>query len=279
MLGREVVRQLAQCRPEVHVASLDLPEVDIGEASALAACRELRDAEAIINCAGYTDVERAEREESLATRVNGEGVGNLAELARAQDAWMLHISTDYVFDGTATAPYLPEAEPSPLSAYARSKVAGERALREAGGRTCLVRTAWLFSADRGRNFVETIQARAAETGHLAVVADQFGSPTYAVDLASVLIDLLDRGCQGIYHCTNAGVCSWHEFAVEIVRQAGLQARVDAISTAEAMARFGLQARRPAYSALSCASLVAAIGRPMRSWQDALTQRFRAAAKR
>jgi dTDP-4-dehydrorhamnose reductase len=268
MLGREVVRQARERFPGGAVHALDLPELDITDPASVGACRSLREAEAVLNCAAYTAVDRAEEEEALATRVNGHGVRVLAEDARARGAHLVHVSTDFVFGGSHRAPIPPDAEPNPISAYGRSKLAGERALREVGGRVACVRTAWLFGPG-GKNFVETILHLAATRDRLAVVADQVGAPTLTVDLAAQLLDCAERGVTGFHHFTNAGACSWHQFACEIVRRAGLAVPVDPLTTEESIALFKLKARRPAYSVLDAASLVAATGREPRPWEEAL----------
>ncbi len=268
MLGREVLRQARARFPGATVHGLDLPELDITDPASVGASQPLREAETVLNCAAYTAVDKAEEEEPLATRVNGDGVRHLATDARARGAHLVHVSTDFVFGGAHRAPIPPDAEPGPISAYGRSKLAGERALREVGGRIACVRTAWLFGPG-GKNFVETILHLAATRDRLAVVADQIGAPTLTVDLAAALLDCAERGVTGFHHFTNAGVCSWHQFACEIVRRAGLAVPVDPLTTEESIAMFGLKARRPAYSVLDPASLVRATGREPRPWEEAL----------
>jgi dTDP-4-dehydrorhamnose reductase len=266
MLGRELCRQLASAGSPA--SALDLAEVDIRSESSVARCRPLVEAQVIFNCAAYTNVEKAEEEPEEAMRVNGQGVGHLARLARASQALLVHLSTDFVFDGTRGTPYPVDAERHPLSAYARSKLAGELALEEAGGRTVLVRTAWLYGQG-GKNFVDSVLRLAREKGELAVVDDQVGSPTFAADLAQALIELVQTGKTGVFHCTNRGQASWCELAREAVRLAGIAVPVRPLTTVEATARFGLKARRPAYSVLDLTPLETALGRPMRPWQTAL----------
>ncbi len=270
MLGSEVVRRVRSLQPEIEIAEFDLPELDITSPDSLHGCRELHEAQVIINCAAYTDVERAEAEENLAVRINAQGVANLAQTARANKAMLMHLSTDFVFDGTRRTPYPVDSAPTPICAYGRSKLAGEVALQESGCDFCLVRTAWLFGPG-GRNFVETILLRGGRQERLPVVSDQRGSPTCTIDLADVLLDLALHRTTGFFHCTNSGVCSWFEFACEIVRLAGLKTRVEPISSAEAALHFDLKAARPAYSALDCGRLEATTGRRMRPWQDALAE--------
>jgi dTDP-4-dehydrorhamnose reductase len=219
--------------------------------------------EAVVQCAAYTAVDPAEEHEAEAMRVNGDGTAIVGRACRRLGARFVYPSTDYVFDGTATEPYRPDTPPAPLNAYGRSKLAGEVAAREAS-QAFIVRTAWLYGAG-GPNFPAAIlrKARAGET--LRVVADQRGAPTWTADLARVFLDLLERNAPpGIYHATNGGQTTWHGFARETLRLAGLPTDVEAITT-EDMPR---PAARPRYSVLDCSATEAIVG-PIRPWQDAL----------
>ena len=243
MLGREVVRA---ARAAGHdVLALARTELDVTDeaacARALAGARE----GAVVNCAAFTDVDGAEEREELATAVNGPGAGNVARAAFAAGAACVHVSSDYVFDGTKDAPYVESDPPAPLSAYGRSKLAGEREVAAAGGQYAIVRSSWLFGAG-GRNFVETMLARGAADGHVRVVADQIGSPTYTGHLAPALVALAAGRATGTFHVAGAGATSWHGFAAEIFRAAGVDCRVEAIATAE----YPRPAPRPAYSVLA-----------------------------
>lgn len=273
MLGTELCRQIGRMPEEPELLALDHPEIDITDPGSVIGCAGLAECNAMINCAAYTNVEKAEDEENLATRVNGDGVRNLAAFARDNDIHLTHISTDFVFDGVRDTPYPPDAETNPLCAYGRSKRAGEIALERIGGRTCLVRTAWLFGP-AGPNFVETMLALAEKNGKLSVVCDKLGSPTMTVDLSRALIEIVRNETEGMHHFTNAGVASWHQFACEIVRQAGLAVPVEPITSDEADERFHLKARRPRYSALDCSSVIKAIGIERRGWEDALAEYLR-----
>ncbi len=277
MLGSEVLRQLKAARPNEVVSGLDLPELDITSQASVDSCALLHAARAIINCAAFTDVDGAETREEEACNVNAEGVARLGAVAAASGALLVHLSTDYVFDGGRRAPYSTDALPQPLSAYGQTKYEGEQALAASGARTCLVRSAWLFGTG-GPNFVETVLRRARAGEALAVVDDQEGAPTYTRDLAGVLIELVERETTGVFHCTNDGSCSWYDFARAIVDQAGLTAEVARLSTAEATARFGLCARRPAYSVLECSATWAALGRRLRPWRKALGAYLEARAR-
>ena len=255
--------------PGVELLEGDLPALDIRDRAAVErALREGR-AEAVINAAAYTDVDGCESHEEQALAVNGAGAGHVAAACQAAGLPVLHLSTDYVFDGCIPAPgeYVERDTVAPLSAYGRTKLAGERAVAAAGGLHWIVRTQWLYGL-RGRNFVDTMLRLAGEREFLAVVDDQVGSPTSTHDLAPMLWKLLQRRpAPGLYHATNAGSCSWHDFAAEIFRQAGLKVdlrRTDSGSLAR-------PAPRPARSVLSNAKLVAALGAGLAPWEDALSR--------
>ena len=235
----------------------------------------------VINAAAYTAVDRAEEESEAAERVNRDAVGYLAEACALTGAAMVHISTDYVFDGAKASPYLETDPVRPLGVYGRSKAAGEEVLRAALPRHVILRTAWVYGV-QGGNFVKTMLRLAAERDELRVVADQQGSPTSAADLAAAIASVaaqvarVEQGRDaappwGTYHCTNAGATTWHGFAEEIVRLAGLSLgrtpRVTAITTAE----YPTPATRPANSTLACGKLGSRFGVTMRPWQEALAE--------
>jgi dTDP-4-dehydrorhamnose reductase len=226
----------------------------------------------IVNAAAYTAVDRAEQEEALATRVNGEAVGVLGRWAAAHGALLIHYSTDYVFDGNRAQPYAVDAPTGPLDAYGRSKLAGERALRDSGADHLILRTAWVYAA-HGHNFLRTMLRLASERDVLRVVADQVGCPTPASLLADSTAQLLDRlpAHSATLHLTSTGQTSWHGFAEAIVEGAqarGLIARrprVDAITTAE----YPTPAARPAYSVLDTGRIARDFGVHPPAWQDGL----------
>ncbi|MFU8858234.1 MAG: dTDP-4-dehydrorhamnose reductase [Deferrisomatales bacterium] len=268
-----------------RVVGYDLPELDLADRDGVLRTLEGLGPEVIVNCAAYTDVDGCEAREDLANRVNGEGPGHLAEAARRLDAVLVHLSTDYVFDGTKNEPYVEDDPPSPLGAYGRSKLLGEQRVLASGHSRCfVVRTSWLYGPG-GKNFVETIARLAGEREELRVVADQVGCPTYTEDLARALVTLLalvptSHGTgnrappYGIYHFSNEGSCSWHGFALEItarLRERGpVRARaVLPISTAE----YPTPARRPPYSILSKQKYITATGQPVPHWKDGLTRYF------
>ncbi len=215
----------------------------------------------VINCAAWTDVDGAEEHEEEATRVNGEGAGNAAAAAAAAGASVVYVGSDYVFDGSKGAPYVETDQTAPLSAYGRSKLAGEEATRAANKRSFVVRSAWLFGTGGG-NFVETMLRLAADHGEVLVVRDQVGSPTYTWHLAHGLVRLIEGVEYGIHHMAASGACSWYEFAREIFEQAKVECQVMSATTE----MLGRPAPRPAYSALA-SQREHPIELP--SWQDGL----------
>jgi dTDP-4-dehydrorhamnose reductase len=218
----------------------------------------------VLHLAAFTDVDGCESREAHAMRVNGVGAGHVAAAAAEAGAAILSMSSDYVFPGDDPAPRRENDPTGPLSAYGRSKLAGEQAVRAANPRHAIVRTAWLYGRG-GRNFVDTIRARALAGGPLAVVDDQHGSPTWTADLAGALVRLMEKGVVGTFHATNDGSCTWHEFAVEICALAGAPVPVARISSAE-LAR---PARRPAHSVLDNGRLAQVLGHRLPHWRDAL----------
>jgi dTDP-4-dehydrorhamnose reductase len=224
---------------------LSRAELDITDRDAVSSAVDGAAAECVINCAAFTDVDGCESREDEAHAVNGSGAGILAAAATAAGAWTLHVSSDYVFDGTKSRPYVESDPVGPMSAYGRSKLAGESAVAEAApGRHTIVRSSWLFGA-HGRSFPATILRLAGERDQLTVVDDQVGCPTFTGHLGRALVELVERRPSGIVHVAGAGQCSWFEFAREIVRLSGRDCEVMPGKTAD-MAR---PAPRPAYSVL------------------------------
>jgi len=242
MLGREVVAAAERLGHEV--AAWDLPECDLTDAGAtLAAIRRL-EPRAVVNCAAYTNVDAAEADEATATLVNGDAAGNVARACAAAGARLVHVSTDYVFDGSKREPWIESDATSPLGAYGRSKLHGEDFVRAELPDHAIVRTAWLFGP-HGPNFVSTMLRLATERDEVQVVTDQVGSPTFAGHLAPALVDMAERTDTGIFHGAGAGSCSWYELTLEAYDAAGVACRV-LPTTAEQFAR---PAPRPAYSVL------------------------------
>jgi dTDP-4-dehydrorhamnose reductase len=223
----------------------------------------------VINCAGYTKVDLAEKEAESADAANGLAAGILAAQCRRHDATLVHFSTDYVFDGTIGRPLRPDDPVGPRSAYGRSKLLGERAIQDdPPPRWLIVRTAWLYGAG-GPNFVQTMVNAARGGKLLRVVNDQHGSPTYTIDLAEATADLLARGAQGIWHVTNAGETTWFDFAAAIFQEFGLTPTLLPITSEEWKSTRPESAERPKYSVLDVGPIARLRGRPMRHWRDAL----------
>jgi dTDP-4-dehydrorhamnose reductase len=245
MLGQDLVATASAAGHEV--VGLPRAELDVTDPDAVATAVSAARPDVLVNCAAWTDVDGAEGDEASALAVNGPGAGNVARAATRAGAWTIHVSSDYVFDGTKRSPYVESDAVRPLSAYGRSKLAGERAVADAApDRHTIVRSSWLFGAG-GQCFPATILRLAGERDELKVVDDQVGCPTFSVHLARALVDLGARQTPpiGIVHVAGGGVCSWFEFAREIVAQAGVGSQVKPCTTAE-MPR---PARRPPYSVL------------------------------
>jgi dTDP-4-dehydrorhamnose reductase len=242
MLGHEVVAAAERLGHEV--AAWDLPECDLTDADAtLAAVRRL-EPRAVVNCAAYTNVDAAEEDEATAELVNANAAGNLARACAACGARLVHVSTDYVFDGSKREPWLESDPVAPLGAYGRTKLHGEQRVAAGLADHAIVRTAWLFGP-HGPNFVSTMLRLASERDEVSVVTDQIGSPTFAGHLAPALVDMAERADTGIFHAAGAGSCSWYELTLEAFDVAGVVCRV-LPTTAE---RFARPAPRPAYSVL------------------------------
>lgn len=252
-LGQELLRTVPD---QMECVALTRADLDIGDAPGVTAHLAGLAPQLVINAAAYTAVDAAESEPQAAHRGNMEGPANLALACRELDARLIHVSTDFVFDGEASRPYPVEAAPAPLGEYGRSKLAGELAVQSALPGALIVRTGWVYSAF-GNNFVKTMLRLMAERDELAVVADQIGTPTWANGLAGALWAAAGRPhVHGIYHWSDAGACSWYDFAVAIFEEAsalGMLARplkIRPISTAD----YPTPARRPAYSVLDKTSI-------------------------
>lgn len=259
----------------VEVSAVGHLEFDITDEAAVRRHVDAFRPDLVINCAAFTKVDACEEQHALADRVNGYGAGIVAAAAAAHGARLIHVSTDYVFDGQATRPYRedhPTGNPRALCAYGRSKLLGEQRVAAAHPAAIIVRTAWVYGED-GPCFPRTILRLAGERPLLRVVSDQTGSPTYARDLAGALFELARTNAQGVFHVTNAGQCTWFEFAREIVMQAGLGTPVEPIATED----YPLPARRPKYSVLDNGRYVTTAGRPLRPWREALSEYLRRAS--
>lgn len=273
-LGTELCRQLAaggsELGPlpaELHAAEVvpvDLEQANLArlpEAMELVATAQ---PDVVINCAAYTNVDGAETDRDTVFAANALLPRNLAMACQHRGAKLLHPSTDYVFDGLSPVPYTEADVPAPVSVYGKTKYLGEQYAAQFCSRTFVVRTSWLYGL-HGKNFVKTILRLADEREELKVVADQLGNPTSAEDLAHHLLAVAATEEYGLYHCTGAGICSWFDFATEIVRLSGKKARVLPCTSDE----YPSPVKRPANSALDHAMLRATVGDCMRPWQQAL----------
>lgn len=258
-------RGLAASAPAgVEIVSHDLDTLDITDEAAIRACVAEVEPKLIFNAAAYTAVDKAESEEAAALAVNATAVGRLADAARQAGARFVHVSTDFVFDGRAGIPYAPDAPTGPLSAYGRTKLAGEQ---RAGADALIVRTAWVYAPTSG-NFVRTMLRLMAAHPQVRVVADQIGTPTYAPGLARALWELARQGVSGIFHYTDSGVASWYDFAVAIQEEAlaiGLLDKAVPVVPVDT-ADYPTPAARPHYSVLDKSKTWAALGAPAPHWR-------------
>ncbi|HVL31055.1 MAG TPA: dTDP-4-dehydrorhamnose reductase [Solirubrobacteraceae bacterium] len=262
MLGQAVVATAARLGHDVRGATRAELDVTV-EAAVVVAMHEFRP-EAVVNCAAYTDVDGAESDPLTAEAVNAVGAGHVAAAAAEVGASVVHVSTDYVFDGSKREPWLESDPVSPLGAYGVSKLAGERAVAAANPAHAIVRTAWLFGAG-GRNFVDTMLALGAERGHVSVVTDQVGCPTWTRHLAGALVSLAERPQEtGVHHIAGSGACSWHDLATEVLARAGIHCRVLPTTSAA----FPRPAPRPAYSVLASERPAPIVLPP---WQDGVAE--------
>lgn len=219
----------------------------------------------IVNCAAYTQVDKAEAEKEKAYLVNHFAVKTLAEISEKYHIRLIHISTDFVFDGNKNTPYLEEDEPNPLSVYGDSKLAGERALMSKLSNFVIIRTSWLYSK-YGNNFVKTILKYSKERGYLRVVYDQVGTPTYAKDLAEIIVKIVPMDeIKGVYHYSNEGVSSWYDFAKGVVEFGSIKCRIEPILSID----YPTPARRPNYSVLSKTKIKRELGIEIPYWRDSL----------
>lgn len=220
----------------------------------------------IVNCAAYTAVDKAESDEFLCTKINTEAVGNIAVAARKHKVRVIHVSTDYVFNGENYRPYEENDTPEPRSIYGRTKLEGEGVLMSFCPSSIIIRTAWLYS-EYGSNFVKTMLRIGVEKGEVSVVSDQIGTPTYAGDLAAVIVGMLkmENPTAGVYHFTNEGVASWYDFAKAIFRIAGKQVKVTPIRTKD----YPTATKRPLYSVLNKTKIKTTFGIEIPYWEESL----------
>ena len=263
-LGYDVVKELQKQNIECYGATRqDFDIVDF-EATKKFITNYMPDA--VIHCAAYTAVDKAEDEQGLCYLVNASATENIAEICKKINAKMLYISTDYVFDGTKDDFYEVDDKPNPITVYGKTKLLGEQAVQKILDKYFIVRISWVFG-EHGNNFVKTMLRLGKEYKEISVVADRYGSPTYTADLAPLLVEMIQTEKYGIYHATNEGVCTWAEFAEEIFKIAGIDVKVNHITTAE----YPTRAKRPLNSRLSKEKIINNKFIIIRAWEKALRE--------
>jgi dTDP-4-dehydrorhamnose reductase len=267
-LGNEL-RNLKSDSTDFNFVFTDIAELDITNPEAIEALMKAENISVIINCAAYTAVDKAETETVAAYRINADAPGYLAVAALKFNALLVHISTDYVFSGEGFRPYTENISCDPRSTYGMSKLKGELAVIDSGCRYFIIRTSWLYSAF-GNNFIKTVRKYGRERGHLNMIYDQIGTPTHAADLARTILAIIpqcsDRKSD-IYHYSNEGVCSWYDFALEILDQSGINCTVAPINTFE----YPLPAARPFYSVLNKSKIKHDFNIKIPHWKESLTR--------
>ncbi len=266
-LGREM-RRVASASSDRYIFT-DVEELDITDYGAISRMVQQSGVEVIVNCAAYTNVDKAEDDVEFANMLNNTAVGYLAMAAKMVDATLIHISTDYVFDGSAHTPYTEDQPTKPIGVYGVTKLAGEESVLESGCNHIIIRTSWLYS-QWGNNFVKTMQRLTAERDSLSVIFDQIGTPTYAGDLADAIgaiiaTDQLDRS--GRYHYSNEGVCSWFDFAQVICHMSGNECRISPIHSGE----YPAKVTRPHYSVLDKTKIKESFGLEIPHWMASLAK--------
>ena len=261
-------------REKYQLIATDVAEVDVTVPAEVRAFADANRPDVIINCTGFNDEDGCETDPDRAYRVNALGPRNLALACEKINARLIHISTDYVFSGTANGGVALDesALPAPISAYGQTKLLGEQYVERFCRRHFIVRTAWLYSA-YGKNFVKTMVRLGQTHDKITVVNDQLGNPTNAVDLAYHILKLAVSHDYGIYHCTGSGICSWYDFASEIIRLSGLPCTVKPVTSAQYKEMNPKSADRPAWSALENRALRCSVGDDMRDWKDAIQDFF------
>ncbi len=266
-LGNEMHR-LGAVSPNEYLFT-DVAELDITDKSAVIEYVKENDVDIIVNCAAYTNVDKAEEDEATAELINATAVGNLAEAAKAVDGTLFHISTDYVFGADGNTPRAEDMPLKPLGAYGRTKLHGEQAIAEVGCKAIIIRTAWLYS-EFGNNFLKTMLRLTAEKESLNVVFDQVGTPTYAGDLALAIISIIEgdiyKGNEGVYHFSNEGVCSWYDFAQEIASAMRHdKCKINPCHSNE----FPSKVTRPPFSVLDKTKIKTTFGIEIPHWRDSM----------
>ena len=246
----------------------DVAELDITDKAAVAEFVKSNNVEIIVNCAAYTNVDKAEDDEATAELINATAVRNLAEAVKAVDGTLFHVSTDYVFGSEGNTPRTEDMPTNPLGVYGKTKLHGEQAIAEVGAKAIIIRTAWLYS-EFGNNFLKTMLRLTSEKESLNVVFDQVGSPTYAGDLALAIFSIIEGGVyggnEGVYHFSNEGVCSWYDFATEIAAAAGHECVVMPCHSNE----FPSKVTRPPFSVLDKTKIKTTFGIEIPHWRDSM----------
>ena len=265
-LGNEM-RRLGAVSPNEYLFT-DVAELDITDKAAVAEFVKSNNVEIIVNCAAYTNVDKAEDDEATAELINATAVRNLAEAVKAVDGTLFHVSTDYVFGSEGNTPRTEDMPTNPLGVYGKTKLHGEQAIAEVGAKSIIIRTAWLYS-EFGNNFLKTMLRLTAEKESLNVVFDQVGSPTYAGDLALAIFSIIEGGVyagnEGVYHFSNEGVCSWYDFATEIAAAAGHECVVLPCHSNE----FPSKVTRPPFSVLDKTKIKTTFGIEIPHWRDSM----------
>ena len=273
-LGQSL-KSLVSQQPQYQFTFVERADLDLGDANSIAAYFKQNQYDLIINCAAYTAVDKAEQEKEQANGINHLAVKQLAEIAKLKDSILIHISTDYVFDGTAYKPYLENDQTNPQSVYGASKLKGEQAIQKISPKAIIIRTSWIYS-EYGANFVKTMLRLGQDRESLNVIVDQVGTPTYAKDLAAAILNMVDACCINqniftkeqkvqIYHYSNEGVCSWYDFARTIFDLTNTPCTVSAIETKD----YPTAAKRPHYSVLNKAKIKQNFNLSIPYWKDAL----------
>ena len=262
--------RLASAESHHRYIFTDIGELDITSAEAVEELFSREKIDIVVNCAAYTAVDLAEEQEDTADKINHKAAALLAEVCAQHNATLIHISTDYIFSGDSRRAYTEDDTPAPLNAYGRTKLSGERAVTKSGCKSIILRTSWLYS-EFGKNFVKTMRNLTATHKEIKVVADQFGTPTYAGDLAEAIVQIIENKkydkC-GVYNYSNLGECSWYDFAVEIARESGNDnCKITPCTTAD----YPTKAMRPRYSVLDKSKFVATFGIKIPAWQESLAE--------
>ena len=261
-LGHDVVEECE--KRGIEAIGVDVDEMDITDASKVEKVIKESHVDAVVHCAAWTAVDKAEDEVELCTKVNVHGTYNIAKICKELDIKMMYFSTDYVFDGQGDQEWKEYDERHPLNVYGQTKCEGEIAVQQLLDKYFIVRIAWVFGLN-GNNFIKTMLRLGKERGAVSVVNDQIGSPTYTYDLAKLVVDMIQTERYGIYHATNEGLCSWYEFACEMFKQAGLNVEVTPVDSSA----FPAKAKRPSNSRMSKAELDKNGFDRLPIWQDAL----------